>query len=126
MKNYQLLWNALEWGVLFILPIFYLLVIYYYLLMVLFFLLVAEGLSISLYNAKLSTSLKGIRVGVPLYITHVLFVDDILLFIYGLRKDVEKLKLIINPFFWATSMLINIVKSSISFMNISDMGLNIF
>jgi len=39
----------------------------------LLFLLVAEGLSRGLYNAKLSGTLKGIRVGGPLHITNILF-----------------------------------------------------
>ena len=45
----------------------------------LLFLLVAEGLSRDLREAKRQSSLKGIQISQNLYITHLLFVDDVLI-----------------------------------------------
>jgi hypothetical protein len=73
----------------------------------LLFLLVAGGLSISLRESKRSSRLKGIQISPNLCITHLLFLDDILLFYNGLMCDVETLVNILGIFKHATSMLLN-------------------
>jgi hypothetical protein len=47
-------------------------------------------------------------------ITHLLFVDDILIFYNGRPRDAEKLTEILNMFRDATGMLINLHKSTLS------------
>jgi hypothetical protein len=58
----------------------------------LIFLLVAKGLSRALLGASKSGAFQGIRVGNSLYLSHLSFVDDILMFWDGSRKDALKLK----------------------------------
>eukprot|EP01018_Ginkgo_biloba_P002192 Gb_33330 [translate_table: standard] len=71
----------------------------------LLFLLVAEGLSRALGEAKRSGQLKGIKIGGSTYLTHLLFVDDILLFCEGTRRDVMKLKEVLNRYCTVTGMI---------------------
>jgi hypothetical protein len=47
----------------------------------LLFLVVAKGLSKTLLEAKRSFSFKGIKIGVSLYLSHMLCVGDILIFV---------------------------------------------
>ena len=51
-------------------------------------------------------------------ITHLLFVDDILIFCDGTRRDIIKLKEGILLLQVATSMLVNDEKSTISYSNL--------
>ena len=53
----------------------------------LLFLLVAKGLSRDLREANRQGSLKGIQISHNLYITHLLFVDDVLIFYTGTMRD---------------------------------------
>jgi hypothetical protein len=53
-----------------------------------------------------------------LYISHLLFVDDILIFCDGSRRDTDKLFEGITLFKRATGMLINDQKSSITFASL--------
>jgi len=80
----------------------------------LLFLLVAEGLSRAIAEAKRNGSFNGIRISQSLCITHLLFVDDVLIFCSGSRKDAETLKEILNLFSKATGMEVNFRKSTIS------------
>lgn len=63
---------------------------------------------------------KNVRsfLGIPLThllsLTHLLFVDDVLIFYNGLRGDAEKLHSILDLFSRATGMLINSSKSTLS------------
>lgn len=59
-------------------------------LSLLLFLLVVEGLSCFLGDVKRTTDFKGIPISKILFISN-LFVDDILIFCDGSRRDVEKL-----------------------------------
>eukprot|EP01018_Ginkgo_biloba_P004985 Gb_28741 [translate_table: standard] len=86
----------------------------------LLFLLVAEGLSRALGEAKITGQLKGIKIGGSTYLTHLLFVDDILLFCEGSRRDIMKLKEILDLYCAATVMMINLNKSSISFSQVLE------
>lgn len=77
------------------------------------FLLVVEGLSQFLLSTKRKADLKGIEVATNLFISHLLFVDDILLFCNGSREDVFQLKSFMELFLKATGMSINSQNSSI-------------
>eukprot|EP00253_Pinus_taeda_P030883 PITA_30883 len=77
----------------------------------LLFLLVAEGLSRLISEAKRTGMIKGLEVAANLFITHLLFVDDILLFTNGNLDEVKELKAILELFMKATGMQINIRKS---------------
>ena len=57
----------------------------------LLFLLVVEGLSRALLDAKRRGQSEGLRVATNLNITHLLFVDDILIFCNGSLKEAENL-----------------------------------
>ena len=59
-----------------------------------------------------------------LVITHLLFVDDIMLFIGGSQRDITKIKAILSLFFEATGMVCNDAKSSISFMNLDNVSMD--
>jgi len=79
----------------------------------LLFLLVAEGLSRAILEAKAQGHFKGIQVAPDLYITHLLFVDDILIFCSGIRGESRILRDILDLFSKATGMDINVGKSSL-------------
>lgn len=77
----------------------------------LLFLLAAEGLSRLISNAKRSGLVKGLEVAVNLFITHLLFVDDILLFTNGSLIEIKELKRILDLFLKATGLQVNSRKS---------------
>eukprot|EP00253_Pinus_taeda_P003035 PITA_03035 len=77
----------------------------------LLFLLVAEGLSRLIHKARREEKVKGIEVEINLYITHLLFVDDILIFTNGNCSELKELKCIFDLFLKATRMQINSGKS---------------
>jgi hypothetical protein len=65
-------------------------------------LLVAEGLSRAIGDAKARGEFQGISISQNLRITHLLFVDDVLLFCCGRRGDAKKLSQILEVFGRAT------------------------
>lgn len=73
----------------------------------LLFLLVAEGLRQLLLKEKREGSIKGLEVAGNLFITHLLFVDDILLFCNGSRDEFKKIKEALELFMKAIGMLVN-------------------
>eukprot|EP00253_Pinus_taeda_P018287 PITA_18287 len=77
----------------------------------LLFLLVVEGLSRLIHKARREEKVKGIEVAINLYITHLLFVDDILIFTNGNCSELKELKCIFDLFLKATGMQINFGKS---------------
>eukprot|EP00253_Pinus_taeda_P002811 PITA_02811 len=77
----------------------------------LLFLLVAEGLSRLIHKARRTKKVKGIEVAINLFITHLLFVDDILIFTNGSPDELKELKCIFDLFLKATGMQINTRKS---------------
>eukprot|EP00253_Pinus_taeda_P036198 PITA_36198 len=79
----------------------------------LLFLLVAEGLSRLIHSARRSNKIKGIEVAINLYISHLLFVDDILIFSNGSHNELKELKDIFDLFMKASGMLINSGKSQV-------------
>lgn len=85
----------------------------------LLFLLAAEGLSRLLTNSKRSGLIKGLEVVVNLFITHLLFVDDILLFSSGNINEIKEIKIILDLFLKATGLQINDRKSQLIFEGFS-------
>ena len=78
------------------------------------FLLVAEGLSRALKDAKRQGSLKGIQVAPNMFITHLIFVDDVLIFYSGSVRYVNTIGEILDLFSKATGMEVNADKSTIT------------
>ena len=83
------------------------------------FILMMEGLSCLLKNARSKVSLRGVSMEEILVITHLFFVDDILLFIDSSRWDAMNLKVILDIFVKAFAMDINDNKSSTYVKNVS-------
>jgi hypothetical protein len=62
----------------------------------------------ALQEVKYSKAFKGIKMGRTLYISHLLFVGDIILFCDGSRRDVLKIREILNLDCLITSMMLNV------------------
>lgn len=62
----------------------------------------AEGLSRAIEEAKTHGEFQGISISPNLKVTHLLFVDDVLIFCNGLRNDAETLNNILGLFQRAT------------------------
>ena len=75
---------------------------------------VAEGLSRALRVARADGRFTGIQIAPNLKITHLLFVDDILIFCSGIRGESRVLQEILDLFSKATGMEINEGKSSLT------------
>ena len=86
----------------------------------LLFLLVAEGLSRFILASKAEGSFTGIAISQVMYITHLLFVDDILIFTNGSRQDVDKVVAGLSLLQTAAGMVVNTEKSTISCSNLSE------
>lgn len=79
----------------------------------LLFLLAAKGLSQLIQKAKREGCVTGLEVAVNCFISHLLFVDDILLFTNGNMNEIKELKTILDLFMKATGMQINYRKSQL-------------
>ena len=77
----------------------------------LLFLLAVEGLSQLINDAQRKGTIQGLEVETNLKITHLLFMDDILLFTSGRRSKTLELKRLLKLFLKATCLQINSVKS---------------
>lgn len=78
------------------------------------FLLVAEGLSRALTDAKNKDLIHGVQISLNLQITHLLFVDDVLMFGSSSSREVDRLQEILSLFLKATGMEVNGNKSTLS------------
>lgn len=85
----------------------------------LLFLLAAEGISLMIHEARRQGDLKGIEVAVNIWVTHLLFVDDILLFNNGSIEDCQSLKNILDLFLKAVGLKINEQKSTLTTSGLS-------
>ena len=83
-------------------------------------LLVAEGLSRALISAINMADFQGIKTSLDLRITHLLFMDDVLILSSGRKRDVETLATILQLFQDATGMIINSQKSTLSLIGIDE------
>jgi hypothetical protein len=73
-----------------------------------------EGLSRAIGAAKSRGEFLGVSLSLTLRISHLLFVDDILIFCSGSRGDAEKLSSILDLSGHATGMQINVQKYTLS------------
>jgi hypothetical protein len=79
-----------------------------------------EGISRLIKKTLENGRLKGINIGTTCNITHLLFVDDILIFFEGTRRVIEKFKNILELFCKSTCMTINLDKSIRSMWGITE------
>eukprot|EP00253_Pinus_taeda_P030057 PITA_30057 len=86
----------------------------------LLFLLVAEGLSQLIHKARREGKIKGIEVATNLFISHLLFVDDILIFTNSEQIEIKELKNILELLLKATGMQINSRKSQLIMTGIAS------
>ena len=86
----------------------------------LLFILVIEGLSLLIDDARRNGKIKGIRISSQLSLTHLLFVDDVILFGFGTFEEWVAFKVILETFCTASGMCINMDKSSFLFNNIEE------
>ena len=77
----------------------------------LLFILVIEGLSLLIEDAKRNGRIKGIKISPQLFLTHLLFVDDVIMFGLGLFEEWMAFKVILDTFCEASGMRINMDKS---------------
>ena len=78
----------------------------------LLFIMVIEGLSLLIKDAKRNGKIKGIKISTKLFLTHLLFVDDVILFGLGSFEEWVAFNIILDTFCEASGMCININKSS--------------
>ena len=74
----------------------------------------AEDLSRSIREAKRLRTFRGIQIALDLQLTHLLFLDDVLIFCYGSARELNTLSEILNLFSIANGMEINVSKSTLS------------
>eukprot|EP00253_Pinus_taeda_P030816 PITA_30816 len=86
----------------------------------LLFLLIMEGLSRLISSARDRNQIIGINISDNFYLTHLLFVDDILIFLNGCIGDTASLQHIFALFQQATGMQINESKSTITAVGCSQ------
>ena len=86
----------------------------------LLFILVIEGLSLLIEDAKQNGVIKGIQISATLSLTHLLFVDDVILFGMGTYEDWIAFKVILDIFCDASGMMINLDKSCFLHYDLDD------
>lgn len=85
----------------------------------LLFLLMVEGMSILIHKEKRLGRIRGIKLSYTLSITHILFVDDVVLFGFGSCSEWKQFRHIVDLFTAATGMAISTNKSTFLYNNIS-------
>jgi hypothetical protein len=83
------------------------------------FLIVDEDLSRAIQEAKRTRSIQGVKMGGTEYHTHLLFVDDVLLFTNGSLAEGLKLNEALQLYCKASGMEVKIHKSSIRFNKVN-------
>ena len=76
--------------------------------------LVIEGLNLLIKYDKAKGKIRGIKISVSMYLTHLLFVDDVVLFSMGTLEEWMAFKVILDTFCSASGMCISIEKSGSS------------
>ena len=96
----------------------------------LLFILTIESLSLLVNQAHHDGLIQGIKVSSSLHLTHLLFVDDVLLFGVGTIEEWQHFKILLDLFCSATGMSISEAKSSFLYnevdLNIKDNVAEIF
>ena len=90
----------------------------------LIFILVIEGLSLLIKDAQNNGKIMGIRISSHLSLTHLIFVDDVILFGSGTVEEWVAFKVILDTFCLAPGMCINLEKSRFLFNNVDEGILN--
>eukprot|EP00253_Pinus_taeda_P031439 PITA_31439 len=85
----------------------------------LLFLLVMEALSRLICSPKREGSIRGLKITEECYLTHLLFVDDVLILLDGSIQDTSSFNRILNLFAHATGMEVNKEKSTITLVGTS-------
>eukprot|EP00253_Pinus_taeda_P004035 PITA_04035 len=80
----------------------------------LLFLLVMEGLSRLIISATQEGTLRGLKISEECYLTHLLFVDDVLILLDGSMRDIRTFSRILELFSQAIGMQVNRAKSTIT------------
>lgn len=79
------------------------------------FILMMEGLSIIFEKDKEDGAIKGIKVSNGFKLTHILFIDDTIIFGQGLAAEWRYIKDLINLFCSASGLFVSTQKSSFCF-----------
>ena len=92
----------------------------------LLFILVIEGLSLLIQDARSNGLIRGIQLSPSLALSHLLFVDDVILLGSGTLQNWSAFEVIIETFCKASGMRINIEKSCFLYYNLANDCLNDF
>ena len=76
----------------------------------LIFILVIEGISLLIKDALNNGKIKGIKISSQLSLTHLLFVDDVIMFGTDTFEELVAFKVILDTFCAASGMCINMDK----------------
>ena len=82
------------------------------------FILVIEGLSLLIVDARDHGLIKGIKISSKFALTHLLFVDDVILLGTGTLTEWMAFDVILSKFCKASAMSINIDKSCFLYNNV--------
>ena len=92
----------------------------------LLFILIIEGLSLLIVDAREHGLIKGIKISSSLALTHILFVDDVILLGMGTLTEWMAFEVILSTFCKASGMCISLDKSCFLFNNMDvDMCMGI-
>ena len=86
----------------------------------LLFILVIEGLSLLIKDARENGLIRGIKISSALALTHLLFVDDVILLGTGTLHEWMAFKVILSTFCKASGMSISLEKSGFLYNNIDE------
>ena len=86
----------------------------------LLFILVIEGLSLLIADARAHGLIKGIQISTSLALTHLLFVDDVILLGSGSLTDWMAFDVLLSTFCKASGMIISLDKSSFLYNNVAE------
>ena len=71
-------------------------------------------------DAKRRGFFEGMKVDANLNITNLLFIDVILIFYNGCRREISFIQEFLDLFVTSTGMVINVTKSSIYLLNVNE------
>ena len=90
----------------------------------LLFILVIEGLNLLIRDAKAKGKIQDIKISDSLYLTHLLFVDDVIVFGMGTVVEWMDFDVILETFCLASSMSISLDKSGFLFSELDQGNLH--
>ena len=88
------------------------------------FILVIEGLSLLIDDAHRHGLVKGIKISQQLSLTHLIFIDDVILLGFGTCDEWIAFKVLLDTFCEASGMFINSEKSCFLYNNVDDGAIN--